>query len=132
MDRAIKFRAWDTERKQFVSEGEIVFSNYGDTHIKVYPNSQDYIGDICHDYYKPSRFIVIQFTGLYDCEEKEIWEDDVVEYTQHHFNTDMTKVKRKVVKWNYDRWNIHETSAGESNIKVLGNIYEHPNLLENG
>ena len=55
----------------------------------------------------------------------------MIEYTQHHFNTELVKVKRKVVKWNYDHWNIYETAAGETDVKVLGNIYEHPQLLNN-
>ena len=31
MKREIKFRVWDTEKKCFVPQGEIVFRDYGDT-----------------------------------------------------------------------------------------------------
>ena len=35
MDRVLKFRAWDRERSMFVPQGEIVFSDYGDTDVRV-------------------------------------------------------------------------------------------------
>lgn len=108
MDRIIKFRFWRDNEMQMAHR------------LNAYDNN-NFAGD---------GEILMQFTGLYDCEGKEVWEGDVIEYTQHHFNTELIKVKRKVVKWNYDRWNIHETNAGESNIKVLGNIYENENLLQ--
>ena len=70
-----------------------------------------------------------QFTGLYDKNGKEIYEGDVIKYTQHHFNTDMTKEKVKVVKWKYDKWGVYETNAGESDIEIIGNIYQNPELI---
>jgi len=123
MDRIIKFRVWDTYYQKMtdsffmfdVRDGEYIYYNS-------YRDFEDGRDLSCK---------VMQFTGLYDCEGKEIWEGDVIEYTQHHFNTELVKVKRKVVKWNYDHWNIYETAAGETDVKVLGNIYEHPQLLNN-
>lgn len=119
MDRAIKFRAWSTENKKMYPVDEFT-CNWNRSFIT--KTSELVI---------KSTNILMQFTGLYDCEGKEIYEEDVIEYTQHHFNTELIKVKRKIVKWNYDRWNIYETAAGETDVKLIGNIYEHPNLLNN-
>lgn len=66
-----------------------------------------------------------QFTGIKDVEGQEIYEDDIIEYTQHHFNTSMVRRKRKVIEWKFDKWSIYETMAGESEIKIIGNIHEN-------
>lgn len=80
-------------------------------------------------HYADEKYLM-QYTGLNDANGNKIFECDIIEYTQHHFNTDMVKTKRKVVKWKYDRWNIYETNAGESDVKVIGNIFENPDLMQ--
>ena len=72
---------------------------------------------------------VMPFTGVLDKDGREIYYKDIIEYTQHYFNTRMVETKRKVVEWRGDRWNIFETKAGETDIKVIGNVYENPELL---
>ena len=68
-------------------------------------------------------FIIDRFTGIKDVEGKEIYENDNIEFTQHYFNMDKTDVKTKTVKMNFDRWNVYESNAGESNVRVIGNIH---------
>lgn len=75
---------------------------------------------------------IMQFTGIIDINGKEIYESDIIRYTQHLFNTDLKPTKTKEIKWNKwtAAWNIFETNAGETNIEVIGNIYENPELLD--
>lgn len=70
-----------------------------------------------------------QYTGIKDIEGKEIYEGDIIEYNQHHFNTDLVVLETKIVEFKKDRWNIFETNAGESNIKITGNIYENKEII---
>jgi len=127
MNREIKFRAWD---------GKNMLLNVG-----VHPHL---CSDLSHDdeYYKDNQdgrwiiglgfdsYKVMQYTGLKDKNGKEIYEGDIVKYTQHLFNTESTEIRVKVVKWKYDKWGIYETRAGESDIEVIGNIYENQELLK--
>ena len=131
MNREIKFRAYDKLQNKF---------------LYPYPNGFNILGEVtCFDLigqqlkeFTPhlttlerlNDVEIMQFTGLKDDEGTEIWEGDIIEYTQHHFNTEWTKIKRKEVKWIRDRWNIYATNAGESDIKVIGNIFENKELLE--
>ena len=42
----------------------------------------------------------------------------------------MLNTLRKIVKWKFDKWGVYETNAGESDMKVIGNIYENEETLD--
>lgn len=112
--REIKFRAWDKERKDmyyindfYWFEEEGVHDSNGEGHY--------------------ANYILMQYTGLKDKNGKEIYEGDIVEinHGENH-------------KWCEEV--IFHTGcfmAGDENllinvvdyVTVLGNIYEHPQLL---
>lgn len=85
------------------------------------------------DIFESPDFEVCQWTGLVDKNGSEIYEGDIIKYVQHLFSTSPEKfpVRKKVVGYDsfLGRWNLYQTNAGESEIEVIGNKFENPELL---
>lgn len=86
--------------------------------------NQEYLIDACND----EIFIVNEYTGLKDCNGKEIYEGDIV--IPHSLENKMNKsvivyefnefrIKGESLYWNWDL----------KQVEVVGNIYENPELL---
>ena len=120
--RKYKFRVWDKMRLQFI-----------------YPednNQQHFIIDLNGQFHNLQNgsggddYIVQQYTGLTDKNDKEIYEGDIIHLK---FNDESANL---VVKWDkymgleYHNggWTsmVHVDTHGE----VIGNIFEHKHLLE--
>jgi uncharacterized phage protein (TIGR01671 family) len=152
--RIIKFRAWDNQLSRFMGDGEIIFSDYGETRIEANPNSIEYIGDKTHNYYEESRWRFSQFTGLHDKNGKgiEVYEGDIFEaiykdcpdgYSIMGKETTVIKVMATVV-FKFGQFavemmhpqykqlvhtNLYEFLKNDQKV-VIGNIYEHPHLIK--
>lgn len=110
MTREIKFRAWEfDERKMYYNWPVLKFN--GET---MYPFHPDVDTDR----------ELMQFTGLTDKNGKEIYEGDIVKTAP--------KVFHKVI-FNRGEFQISMVSLAykrESEVEVIGNIYENPELLK--
>ena len=130
--RTIKFRVWDKEIKKMHICGEdvhdeITFEN--ETNKAYYYNLQNGCGSLRED----SDYILMQYIGLKDKNETEIYEGDIVrilggEYEQGFYEWDETVIIKDLV---YDGFNLMMTinQIGNGAIEVIGNIYENKNLL---
>ena len=129
--REIKFRAWHKKRKEMFSLTGI-----------------DWKKEICWD--KEAKMelkdvILMQYTGLKDKNGREIYEGDIVKvkYRDRDIITgkEMSYEKIGVVKYNKqvgvivisygEDWDLIRDYKGKET-RVIGNIFENPDLLKKG
>ncbi len=120
MNREIKFRAWDKMGNCWINEFAITKEGAILLHNTENYYETDAVGPI-----------LMQFTGLTDKHGKEIYEGDILKYT-HDDYTDID-----IVEWDggrypdpFDVTGDSDLSVGLRLVEVIGNIHEHPNLLE--
>lgn len=105
IEREIKFRAWDKNYSDMIwfSLWDAHF-NFNWVRTKIRPKKED--------------IIFMQYTGMKDKNDKEIYEGDII---RHIHSKGIV-----IVEWTTDKWigyNIRSTD----NMEVIGNIYENPN-----
>ena len=117
--REIKFRAWDKFDSKMIT-----------------PNDGDFIGWHAMSNWKDC-LVVMQFTGLTDKNGKEIYEFDIVKYT----NPYSKKTYTHICLWDFrfacfglfeknNEWCKESDWMRIIEVEVLGNIYETPELLK--
>ena len=122
--REIKFRIWDMDRKVMLGSRYVIFYD-GD----FYENYRDLEDGILIE-----NIAVMQYTGLKDKDGAEIYEGDIIEFVplETSINNRVVKFEKGVFKAELIRSGSSITLSNfqESEIKVIGNIYENPELLE--
>ncbi len=139
MSREIKFRAWDKNQ-------EIMFV-YSPTADPFYIKFNGKIVDIDHEGEEGqswSHLILMQYTGLKDKNGKCVYEGDVLNIVVPKFNNSTVYL----VSFWYGRWVlVHPPTCGvevegecmtdalfhfkPEDLKVIGNLYENPELGDN-
>lgn len=107
--RIIKFRAWSVPEKYMYSWDAIVNS------------SNNYLKEV-FDGLQKSKQIPLQFTGFLDKDEKEIYEGDIIKTNNGLiFQVEIPDIYFKLADGCWET---------ENDFKIIGNIYENPELLD--
>ena len=118
-----RFRAWDKEFKEMVQVDALVFD---EQIIKAtYKN-----GNVVKEDLK--NYVLMQSTGLTDKNGKEIFEGDIIDSTDGfltgviEFRVFLGMFVSELVEYN----NFERLCNVASSRKIIGNIWEHPELAE--
>lgn len=110
MKREIKFRVWNGE--EMVSPDYIDRDGSAHWHENSIPQSSKEL---------------MQFTGLKDKNGREIYEGDIIKLIQYTYYFTHTAIFEVTIPKIYL---IDDIKHKNSEVKVIGNIYENPELLE--
>lgn len=135
MGRSIKFRTWDTQNKEF-SEWTNRDPFFSTSHSQIFfwervrKEDGSFDGDIIIQDHS-GRFVLQQFTGLLDKNNKEIYEGDILQYKSRD-----PKFSKTLVRWtreeedNHPGFVVSDSSSHYGKPEIIGNIFENPELLK--
>jgi uncharacterized phage protein (TIGR01671 family) len=127
MMRELKFRAW-IPKEHWISEKEQKPSGYieYDWQNKIWMESVDFQPDA------EAGIILMQFTGLTDMNGKDIYEGDIIEAdTIEDCDKGRVVFRPETASFMIVFDNESEFLYDINSPLVIGNIYEHPELLNN-
>lgn len=131
MNREIKFRAWNKEKKIMVYKNEDGSSCFWDG---VDASSVELINCELNSEINRSEYEFMQYTGLKDKNGVEIYEGDIVK-AYCHGEYVIGKIIYEHCGFTINVMNNEELEYGriiilETFVEVIGNIYDNPELIE--
>jgi len=143
MERIIKFRAWDKcgETKMLrVEQLSWELHPYGVERIHfhgvvdVTDPPQGYVasGFGATNGSEDTGWVLMQFTGLYDKNGKEIYEGDILKCrdANDNFFNEYVVWNEVHLAWGLNDWDYTLVDIPYESFEVVGNIYENPGLLK--
>lgn len=134
--REYKFRAWCKNKNTMIENYVTGVDSYGELNVAHFHSSAYNASSV-------PNLVLMQYTGLNDKNGKEVYEGDVVKVYINSSSDDYLRLEANYLdnnKWrNEDAYILLKISIPETyyeewcdngeKIEIIGNIYEHPELL---
>lgn len=125
--REIKFRAWDKKEKRMIEVCMIYFVHKDQGEIK---KGTRIIEKEDSQFLQAGKDVILmEFTGLHDRNGKEIWEGDIVK-TSRGIAEIIYKPGKFLWKIGAHGTYIPDAFDADRETEVIGNIFQHPELME--
>ena len=121
-----KFRAWDTTNKEMFKD---TFAITESGQVVVVDQSSVFVSP---DYVFVDNLVIMQSTGLFDKNGKEIFEGDIVQFFDSLYTVFYDREEGSYrLKPHDERWVIDYMSnfTSEESFEIIGNIYENKEQL---
>ena len=131
MDREHEYRVWDKFGKQFVPLKTLVWNSVTGELKGAYVEKQGEPGFNI----SVNDMELSEFTGLKDKNGVKIYEDDIVMFTKAHNEESyvgLVKYCQEVAGFmltSKEDWCATEFGLSTVNLKIIGNIYDNPELI---
>ena len=119
--RELKFRAWSKSGKKMIYNIQNEFEERIELGM-----------DCFSDYLSNDDFIVEQYTGIKDKNDRKIYEGDIVSVYDGHYIGSINQYPSgewKII-WVAPKGTVDSLYAHRTVCEVIGNIHENPELLE--
>ena len=127
MNRELKFRVWNKETKKWIHGPGNEVSLFGEMILL----GGFLKGVKCEEI---NDCLPLQYTGMNDSSQKEIYESDIVEYSLGSGKL----IYQDIIAWEHYGWVLLNYDGFENSatpltylpeIKVIGNIFDNPDLI---
>ena len=129
--RELKFRVWDLEKKFYLNQ---------DDEFHFYEPDRGWQCPIplCECLRDKKRYVVQQYTGLKDKNNKPIYEGDIVKFSRLFEKERKIKELKSFVRFDEGKFGfdligfngVFYDLSYECSIEVIGDIFENPELLK--
>jgi len=125
--REIKFRAWSKEYK-----GMYYTKRDNSDYCWMKREYAAFVFEIGFSGYESDQIEIMQFTGLHDKNDKEIYEGDIYQWFGFEAkNGKQIRVKRiNIVKFEINDLYYLSNRINQVGVEIIGNIYENKELIE--
>lgn len=119
-----KYRAWDTSPDREPVMVKVLVIDFAEKYCWVVAKGgKPYVATF-------DTLKLLQYIGLKDKNDAEVYEDDIVRYSYDH-KKNYPSNQRRVVAWQTNGYNKNgwNTANGE-NLEIIGNIHENPEIIK--